>query len=160
MIMEAIGMKQNKVLLTGFKKSSSKDLLNKISDYYDKFLFSNNYTTIIKEMSGLLDRKKYDYVIMFGQKPLTKKLSIELIGKQKDKTVETTFCVEKLTKVLEENQIDYRLSENPGTSYCNFVYYNVLKRLEESDTKAIFIHIPYKNNFVQMEDLTKMFNQE
>ena len=40
MIMEAIGMKQNKVLLTGFKKSSSKDLLNKISDYYDKFLFS------------------------------------------------------------------------------------------------------------------------
>ncbi len=60
MIMEAIGMKQNKVLLTGFKKSSSKDLLNKISDYYDKFLFSNNYTTIIKEMSGLLDRKKYD----------------------------------------------------------------------------------------------------
>lgn len=53
-------MKQNKVLLTGFKKSSSKDLLNKISDYYDKFLFSNNYTTIIKEMSGLLDRKKYD----------------------------------------------------------------------------------------------------
>lgn len=67
MIMEAIGMKQNKILLTGFKKSSRKDLLNKISSYYDKFLFSNNYTTI-QEMSGL-----FDYVIMFGQKNLTKK---------------------------------------------------------------------------------------
>ncbi len=43
MIMEAIGMKQNKILLTYFKKSSRKDLLNKISSYYAKFLFSNNY---------------------------------------------------------------------------------------------------------------------
>ena len=162
MTMELIGMKQNRMLLTGFKNSSSKDLLDRISTNYDKFLFTNDYTKIYDEIDKLFMTKKYDYVIMFGQKPLIKRLSIELIGKQQDKIVETTFSLEPLTDILEKNNIDYKLSKNPRTSYCNFAYYNVLKCLEarEMNTKVIFIHIPFKDNFIQMKEFIKLINNE
>ena len=162
--MELIGMKQNKILLTGFKKAfegdtnSSKDLLDQISSHYDKFLFTNDYSTIIEEIDKLFSTKQYDYVIMFGQKPLIKRLSIELIGKQKTKTVETTFPLKKLTDILEKNHIDYKLSQHPGTSYCNFAYYHVLKHLEEIKTKVVFIHIPYTKNFKQMKKVIDVIN--
>ena len=123
-------MKQNRILFTGFKKSSAAILLDKISNTYEKFLFTNDYTTIISEIDELFEKEKYDYVIMFVQKPLIKRLSIEVKCKNKKNFLETTFPLRKLLNVLDENDIAYKISESPGTSYCNFLYYNVLKCLE------------------------------
>ncbi len=158
--MVVIGMKQNRVLFTGFKNSSAAILLNKISTSYEKFLFTNDYTTIIYEIDELFDKEKYDYVIMFGPKPLIKSLAIEKICKHKKNYLETNFPIEKLTNILSENNIAYKISENPGTSYCNFAYYNVLKCLEVRGfkTKVIFVHVPYIDNFVELEKVVKAIN--
>lgn len=165
--MGKIGMKQNRILFTGFKKahenniSSSAILLEKISDEYGKFLFTNDYTTIIDEIDKLFLEEKYDYVIMFGQKPIIKRLAIETKCKKKKEIVETNFPIKKLLNILDENDIAYKISENPGTSYCNFAYYNVLKCLDARGhkTKVIFIHIPYKDNFVEYEKFVKVINK-
>ncbi len=140
-------MRQNRVLLTGFKKAHKNDkscsttLIDKVSNQYSKFLFTNDYTTIIQEIDALFETKKQDYVIMFGQKPLIKSLAIEVMCKQKKNFLKTNFPLEKLLAILDKNKITYRISQNPGTSYCNFAYYNVLKCLEvrEIDTKVILL---------------------
>lgn len=165
--MVVIGMKPNRILFIGFKKaykndvSSSAILLDKISDEYEKFLFTNDYTTIIDEIDKLFLKEKYDYVIMFGQKPIIKRLAIETKCKKKKEIVETNFPLKSLLNVLDENDVAYKISENPGTSYCNFAYYNVLKCLEarEHQTKVIFIHVPYKDNFVEFEKFIKVINK-
>lgn len=165
--MGKIGMKRNRIIFIGFKKahkndvSSSAILLDKISNKYEKFLFTNDYTTIIDEIDKLFLKEKYDYVIMFGQKPLIKRLSIEVICKQKKNILETNFPLKNLLNVLEENNITYKISKNPGTSYCNFAYYNVIKclRVRDMHTKVIFIHVPYKENFVELDSFVKVINQ-
>lgn len=162
--MVKIGMKQNRILLTGFKdvsKNSSAMLLNRISDKYSKFLFTNDYTTIIDEIDSLFETKKYDYVIMFGQKPLMKSLAIEMICKQKKDFLRTNFPLEKLLTIFDNHLITYKISQNPGISYCNFAYYNVLKCLEarKIDTKVLFIHVPFIENSEEFERIVELFNQ-
>lgn len=160
-------MRQSRILFTGFKKpykngeSSSAFLLDKISDEYDKFLFTNDYTTIIYEIDELFEKEKYDYVIMFGQKPLIKRLSIEVKCKKKKEVLETNFPLKKLLTILDEKNIAYKISENPGVSYCNFAYYNTLKCLQVRGykTKVIFIHVPFIDNFVELEKFIKIVNQ-
>lgn len=165
--MGVIGMKQSRILFTGFKKAHKNDvnssaiLLDKISNQFSKFLFTNDYTTIIDEIDKLFEKENYDYVIMFGQKPLIKSLSVEVICKNKNSIIKTNFPLKKLLDVLKENNIAYKISQNPGTSYCNFAYYNVLKCLEarEWNTKVIFIHVPCKDNFRELEKFVKVINQ-
>lgn len=155
-----------KVLYTGFKsenafeKESPEKLIEQIKKK-DTFLFSNDYTLIIHEIDKIMEEEKYDYILMFGQKPLIKKLSIEMICKQKKEYIPTNFPVAFLTPVLEKNNISYKLSQNPGTSYCNFAYYNMLKcvQVRALDTKIIFIHIPYLNHFEQIKEVINLLNQ-
>lgn len=160
-------MRQNRILFTGFKnpsrniENSSAILLEMISNVYSKFLFTNDYSTIKSEIKRVF-KKEYDYVIMFGQKPLLKQLSIEIMCKQKQNILETNFLLEELLCFFKENQISYKISRNPGTSYCNYAYYYVLKYLNSvrKRTKVIFIHVPYKKNFIEFDKLVKMINKE
>lgn len=159
--MGLIGMKQNKILLTGFKNSSAEILLSQItSSRCETFLFSNDYTAIIHEIDKIF-LNKYDSIIMLGQKPLIKKCSIELIAKQDKEIMKTNFLVELLIEKFKENHITYQISENPGTSYCNFVYWNMLKCYEvnQRKEKIIFIHIPYKDNFIEEKEVVNFLNK-
>ena len=158
--MGLIGMKQNKILFTGFKNSSAETLLSQISNTCcDTFLFTNDYTTIIYETDKIF-QQNYDYIVMLGQKPLIKKLSIELIAKQKKEIIKTNFPVENLIQILKEKDIAYKFSEHPGTSFCNFAYWNMLKccEINERNEKIIFIHIPYINNFVEEKEIIHLIN--
>ncbi len=98
---------------------------------------------------------------MFGQKLLIKNLAIEVMCKQKTNFLKTNFPLKKLLAILEKNKISYIISQNPGTSYCNFAYYYVLKYLEarKIDTKVIFIHILYEKNFTEFDALVALLNQ-
>lgn len=160
--MVRIGMRQNRILFTGFKNTSSATLLGMLSSAYSRFLFTNDYSTINDEIGKLFLKEEYDYVIMFGQKPLIKQLSIEIICKQMQDVLETNFPLEELMYYLKKNNISYKISRNPGTSYCNYAYYHVLKYLNstEKQTKVIFIHVPYKKNFIEFNKLVKIINQK
>ena len=98
---------------------------------------------------------------MFGQKPLIKSLAIEMICKQKKDFLRTNFPLEKLLTIFDNHLITYKISQNPEISYCNFAYYNVLKCLEARriDTKELFIHVPFIENFEEFERIVELFNQ-
>lgn len=152
-----------RILVTGFKgeENSSRVFLEQLSkEYIEPFLFSNDYTLIYDEIDGLFPDKKYDYVFMFGQKPVLGQLSLELKCRCKKQVMYTNFLVESLKNALDCCSIKYRFSESPGTSYCNFLYWNALKCLEarELDTKVLFIHIPYLEKFEEMEKVVSFFN--
>lgn len=159
-------MKQNKILLTGYKESNAKDIstskevIEKINNSFDKFLFTNDFKIIKDEVKQLLE-KEYDFVIMLGWKPLIKRISIEIEAKYNDEIFYTNFPLEHILNNLKKNNIDYVISENMGKSFCNYAYYNILKYIKSKKlaTKVIFIHIPHLNNFVQMTEFITMFNK-
>lgn len=157
-------MKQSKILLTGYKntrydQSTSKILLDKIEDKYDKYLFSNDFDKIKREIESL-HIENYDYIIMFGQKPIIKKPTMELSARIDSSVISTNFDMDALFKVLKGKGLPYRISRGAGTSYCNFTYFNMLSFINENQlkTKALFIHIPYLKNFIDMDNYTDLIN--
>jgi len=160
-------MKQNNILLTGFKKASENDistskiLLDQVTNNYDKFLFTNDFNTIEKEAKELLNNK-YDYIIMLGQKPKIKDIVIEISAHNKEDYLYTNFPLDYILKPLKDNKINYNLRETIGDYYCNYAYYQVLKQVKEQNmnTKVIFIHIPYLNNFKEINKVIKILNKE
>lgn len=160
-------MKQNKILLTGFKKayendiSTSKILLDKVNNNYDKFLFTNDFN-IIKEEAKEIVKQDYDYIIMLGQKPKIKDLVIEIECHNEEGSLYTNFPLELILKPLKDNKINYHIRETIGDYYCNYAYYELLKNLEETgiNTKVIFIHIPYINNFNNISKVIEILNKK
>lgn len=160
-------MKQNKILLTGFKKaygndiSTSKILLDKVNNNYDKFLFTNDFN-IIKEEAKEIVKQDYDYIIMLGQKPKIKDLVIEIECHNEEGSLYTNFPLELILKPLKDNKINYHIRETIGEYYCNYAYYEVLKNLKETrtNTKVIFIHIPYINNFNNISKVIEILNKK
>ena len=158
-------MKQNKVLLTGYHSdsndlSTTEVMLNKINNHYEKFMFASNFDCIKEQVKEIL-KKEYDYILMFGWKPVVKKLSIEIECHLNNDYLFTNFPLEKILLPLKRNNIDYKISENPGNSYCNFAYYQTLKYIKENklNTKAIFIHIPHLNNFIELDKVIDLINK-
>lgn len=158
-------MKQNKILLTGFEKayesdiSTSKILLDRVNNNYDKFLFTNDYN-IIEEEAKKVIMKNYDYIVMLGQKQKIKDLIIEIECHNKKESLYTNFPLEFILKPLKNNKINYHIRETIGDYYCNYAYYQVLKNLKEKrlNTKVIFIHIPYIDNFNDINRVIEILN--
>jgi len=163
--MERIGMTRSKVLLTGYQGgkgdlSTTETLLDKVSIKCDKFLFTNDFDKIKEEVSMLIQRD-YDYIIMFGQKPLIKSLSVEIECFFDNEYEYTNFPLKMILEPLKKYDIDYEVKESPGNSYCNFAYYQMLKQLESRKllTKVIFIHVPHMKNFVEFDKVVAMLNK-
>lgn len=158
-------MRQNKVLYTGFKKRNERDtcssleLLNRLDDK-DIFLFTNNFNAIQKEVSEVL-KTDWDEIVMFGQKPVTKKLYIERCAKREGRKLTTNWNLTDLEKLLNSKDVDFRYSDDAGNSFCNYAYFEVLSQVKAKDfgTKVIFIHIPYVKNFRQFEDVVDILNE-
>lgn len=157
-------MKQNnlKILYTGYQKirkndvSSSLLLLEKV-DKNKTFLFTNDFDKIIEEVNVLLN-EFYDKIIMFGQKPLIKDLRIEKRAFLDDEILYTNFDLNELECLLKDYNISYKFSENPGNSYCNYAYYQMLKIIKKRHlkTKVIFIHIPYIDKFNEIDKVVNL----
>lgn len=50
-----------------------------------------------------------------------------------------------------------KLSEHAGTSYCNHLYYHVMREIKERqiDAEIVFLHIPMLKNIDEFERLTE-----
>ena len=84
--------------------------------------FFNWYTEI-----AITKIQTSDRIICIGQKPQIKnKICLELVARDNDALLPTNFELETFKKKLKANNITYIESKNPGTSYCNLVYWNVL----------------------------------
>ena len=148
-----------KLILAGFEgnANSSKILLDYINNDCKKIYLPNDTINSVNILANSLDNT--DLIIAVGQKPLIKdKLCIELQAKKDNKTLNTIFPVKQLEDIIKPlYEVSY--SNNAGTSYCNNLYYHILKLIEEKDLKAkmVFIHIPFLKNIMLFNNLVYTF---
>ncbi len=145
-------MNQGKVTLLAFKNTSA-ELLVKGMDFPTVFLPSDKLqdSEIAKE-----EIQKSSIIICFGQKPQIKnKICLELIAKNNGSTIATNFDIESFKEKLEQQNVSYSESQNPGTSYCNLVYWNSLNYIKDKrlNCKFLFIHIPFEKNISNISEL-------
>ena len=145
-------MNQGKVTLLAFKNTSA-ELLVSGMDFPTVFLPSDKIrdSEITKE-----EIKKSSIIICFGQKTQIKnKICLELIAKNNSSTIATNFDIESFKEKLEQQNISYSESQNPGTSYCNLVYWNGLNYIKDNNLscKFLFIHIPFEKNISNISEL-------
>ncbi len=145
-------MNQGKVTLLAFKNTSA-ELLVSGMDFPTVFLPSDKLqdSEIAKE-----EIKKSSIIICIGQKPQIKnKICLELIAKNNGSSIATNFDIESFREKLEQQNISYSESQNPGTSYCNLVYWNSLNYIKDNNLscKFLFIHIPFEKNISNISEL-------
>jgi len=146
-----------KILFSAFKgnNNSSKLLLDKIvSDH--KLYLTNSFKTSVLELYDELENNNYDLIVSFGQAPLNEDtIKIETTAKG-NVNYTTSFDYNYLFENLKN---DYKLivSNDAGNYLCNNIYYYGLEfiKLNNLNTKMIFIHIPKIKNITNLEKLSK-----
>lgn len=150
-------MKKENLTILAYKNTSA-ELLVKGLDFPTALLPSDK----IKDSEiARAEIEKADIVICFGQKPQIKnKICLELIAKNQDEIINTNFEIEPLKQQLKANNIVFTESQNPGTSYCNLVYWNSLNYIKDQklNCKFLFIHIPYEKNIDDILALQEKLN--
>ena len=149
-----------KILLTAFCGTSAERLLNQAHDVQTLFLPNDK----VKDTALVIEtiaNEYYDYVFCFGQKPLIKdKVYVETTAKEFQLSIDTLFDCNELKCYFEENGITAKISHNAGTSYCNKLYFNCLRYVEQNKlkTRIVFIHIPFYENITNVDLFFKMIN--
>ena len=155
--MVRLNMGKEKLNLLAFTNTSA-ELLVKGMDFPSVFLPSNK----IKDSEiARASIHKSSCIICFGQKPQIKnKICLELIAKNQNEIINTNFEIDSFKQALEEHKLPYSESRNPGTSYCNLVYWNSLNYIKEKnlDCKFLFIHIPFLENMNNLSELQEKLN--
>ncbi|MGA7936649.1 MAG: peptidase C15 [Kovacikia sp.] len=82
-------------------------------------------------------------IICCGMAEKRKSLTIESNGKYQEEIIETAIPVGQLVKRLKVTKI----SHNTGKFVCNYLYYSVLKYLQNHlpNSHCIFVHVPLLN---------------
>ena len=141
------------ILLTVFEGTSSELLLNGFRDF-PVLVLPNDKLKDSELLLGMLSETHFDYVLSFGQRPNIKdKVHIETNARDGDLRLDTVFNCERLRMLFEQNGIAAKFSHNAGTSFCNKLYWNGLKYIEEHEleTKMVFIHVPFGRNISDIE---------
>jgi len=146
-------MGHKKILLTVFEGTSSELLLNGFKDF-PVLVLPNDKVRDYELLIESLLKAHFDYVLSFGQRPNIKdKVHFEITARDGELRLETTFDCERLTLLFEQNGIPTKLSQNAGTSFCNKLYWNGLKYVEDNDlnTKMVFGHVPFEKKIEDFE---------
>ena len=140
-------------LLTAFTGTSSELLIKEVTKC-DTLFLTNDKIKNSANLIELLSNKKYEYVIALGQRPNIKnKVHIETTARKGEFSIRTKCNCEKLRELFINNGVDAKISHNAGTSFCNEIYWNGLKYIDENklDTKMVFIHVPFMKNIEEFE---------
>lgn len=146
-----------KILLTGFKGTSSEMLIDRFDEAYRRLILENDKVNSAEQLISEMENDSFDYVISFGQKPVIKdKIYVECSGRLGDTNYETDFDICKLVSALKHNGFSVHISNNAGTSFCNNLYARGLKFILERAYKGsmVFLHIPFEKNISDFCDLS------
>ncbi len=144
---------KKKLLLTVFKGTSS-ELLLKGGNDFPVLVLPNDKVRDSGLLIAMLSKIHFDYVLSFGQRPNIKdKVHVETTARGDELRLDTTFDCERLRLLFEQNEIPAKLSHNAGTSFCNKLYWNGLKYIEEHklETEMVFVHMPFEKNIGAFE---------
>lgn len=141
------------ILLTSFRDTSSELLLKEFNEF-PVLVLPNDKVRDSELLIEMLSKTHYDYVLSFGQRPNIKdKVHVETTARDGELRLDTVFDCERLRLLFEQNGIQAKLSHNAGTSFCNKLYWNGLKYIEEHEleTRMVFIHVPFEKNIGAFE---------
>ena len=141
------------ILLTAFRDTSSELLLKEFNEF-PVLVLPNDKARDSELLIEMLSKTHYDYVLSFGQRPNIKdKVHVETTARDGELRLDTVFDCERLRLLFEQNGIQAKLSHNAGTSFCNKLYWNGLKYIEENEleTKMVFVHVPFVKNIKDFE---------
>ncbi len=146
-----------RILLTAFQGTSAELLIKDTEKYFTLFLPNDK----VKDSEILMDaisKKEFDFVLSFGQRPNIKdKVHIETTARDGEFQIDTSFDYDMLKCLFEQKGIVAKISHNAGTSFCNRLYLNGLKYIEQNDlnTKMIFVHVPFAKNITNLDEFRK-----
>lgn len=138
-------MDDNKLVIFGFSKTNSQNLLLSLS-IGRQFLLKSQKEDIEGFVEDLV-KIKPEFILGLG----------EYSGRDQDKIRQEVRCSNKfknetLGKSLEKIDIEpisidsdlVKLSKNMGNSYCNLVSYLIMKKIKSGQLKSryIFLHLP------------------
>ena len=149
-----------KILYTAFngKNNSSKILLDMIKSE-NKLYLKNSFTTSVKQLENEIKKNNYDLIISFGRASLdSDTIKIETTGRGKENIYKTEFDYSNIYEKL-KSDYDVLISDDAGNYFCNNIYYNGLKMINDNNLKTnmIFIHIPDIDNMTDIYKLASMF---
>jgi pyroglutamyl-peptidase len=153
-----------KVLISGFRgdTNSAKLIIDRIEsrNVLEKIYLVNSFETSKNQLESELEKKVYDYIIIFGQKPKVKAIYLEQRACVKGHKLTTNFEYTQLESILNENGLKAEISNNAGNYLCNYIFYRGLKFINENNlnTKMIFVHIPSVKNIESIDSLAKVFS--
>lgn len=142
----------NKVLLTAFSGTSAEALIQ--GRKHRLLLLPNDKVKDSELLIKTLSKEAFDYIVSFGQRPNIKnKVHIETTAKVGELCMDTKFDCSWLQSVFEQKCIDAKISGNAGTSFCNQLYFNGLKYINQSglNTQMVFVHVPFLKNVDDFE---------
>lgn len=143
---------QGDILLTGFEGTSAELLVKKA--VYKSLILPNDKVLDAQILFAEIGRRSYRYVFSFGQKPVIRdKVYLETVARNGDGMIRTDFACGKLQDALKAEDLEVRISDNAGTSFCNALYWNALACIRDQgmETKMIFVHIPFCKNMPEMD---------
>ena len=149
-----------KILYTAFngKNNSSKILLDMIKSE-NKLYLKNSFTTSVKQLENEIKKNNYDLIISFGRASLdSDTIKIETTGRGKENIYKTEFDYSNIYEKL-KSDYDVLISDDAGNYFCNNIYYNGLKMINDNNLKInmIFIHIPDIDNITDIYKLASKF---
>ena len=150
-------MGAKRILVTAFRGTSAELLVKgaELGPQYQILYLPNDKVKDSELLIHALKQEHFDYVISLGQRPNIKdKVHIETTAKRAGCCLKTNFDCEKLKQRLEQNGLSAKLSDNAGTSFCNELYWNGLRYIEEeiSDTQMVFLHVPFEKNISDVDE--------
>lgn len=144
----------NRVILGGFdgKNNPARIITEKADVPCRKVILPNDREQSVKALFDEIDRAETSVVVLLGQKPCIKdKISVEPKAKRGCETLRTAMDVTVSTELIRENGYAAYISRGCGTSYCNDIYFECLKR----GICCIFLHVPTLNNISDLGAVTK-----
>ena len=149
-----------RVILAGFEgeDNSSKRLLDCVNAGDQKIYLKNDKMICVKQIIDVLEPG--DRILAFGQKPgLKNAISVELQARAGEDILTTRFPVAQIERLC-AGTCRVKLSEHAGTSYCNHLYYHVMREIKERqiDVEIVFLHIPMLKNIGEFGRLAETVN--
>jgi pyroglutamyl-peptidase len=100
------------------------------------------------------------WVVCCGMAEKREMLSIEANGKHGEEVLETAVDIAPLVASLSHTEV----SQDAGNFVCNYLYYSVLKHIQENqlETQSLFVHVPVlrvENRGAIVQDFSRLLQK-
>jgi pyroglutamyl-peptidase len=127
-----------------------------------------SFSRVWSVLTEQVEPRSFDYIILMGEAAEASAMRLErialnlmdamvadndqyipseqLIDPAGPLALQTKLSLRQLQNSLAaDHSFDVRISNHAGSFVCNYLYYKLLSHIEDSSTKALFVHLPLCN---------------